>query len=570
MEKKTVSAIMLTLLLTSMLTVAFNIQLVKASGTIYIRADGSIDPPAAPIFSADNITYTLTGNITADADGIVIERDNIVLKGAGYTMMGSGSGNGTTLTNRSNVTVNNMTIKNFDTGTYLYSSSGNALSGNNVTNNTIGIWLHSSCNNNVLSGNNATANNYAGIALESSNNNTLSGNNITNNSASYYDVGIDLEYSSNNSVFGNNLHSNEGGIAAYYSNDNGLEENNITDNGLGIELAFFSSNNEITGNVIVNDSIGIELSYSSNDNEIADNNVTANLNSGITVGYRVPEVSGGIYYGGCSGTSILKNVIMSNGRGIDVICSNQTETFHNNFENNSIEAYVELSLDTHWDDGYPSGGNYWSDYIGTDASRGPYQNVTGSDGIGDTPYVIDENNKDNYPLMQPWTGYDIAVFRIVSAKTVSGEGFCDNLTVFVANNGDYSETFNVTAYEDATAIGTQQISLNATTQSTLTFIWNTTGLPCGNYVLSASAEDIQGEVNTQNNAFTLGIVQVSVPGDINGDFNVTNADVAVLTNAYGSSYADARWNPNADINGNGVVDLRDLVILALHYGQHYP
>jgi hypothetical protein len=95
-------------------------------------------------------------------------------------------------------------------------------------------------------------------------------------------------------------------------------------------------------------------------------------------------------------------------------------------------------------------------------------------------------------------------------------------------------------------------------------------LPCGNYTLSASAEDIQGEVNAQNNAFTLGIVQVSVPGDINGDFNVTNADVAVLTNAYGSSYGDARWNPNADINGNGVVDLRDLVILALHYGQHYP
>jgi parallel beta-helix repeat protein len=549
---------------------AFNVQPVRASGTIYIRADGSIDPPTAPIFSADNITYTLTGNITADADGIVIERDNIVLNGAGYTVTGSGSGNGTTLANRSNVTVNNMTMKNFDTGIYLYSSSGNALSGNNVTNNTIGIWLDFSCNNNVLSGNNATANNGDGIVLESSNNNTLSGNNMTDNSdIASNGVGIELGYSSNNSVFGNNLHSNDGGIAAYNSNDNGLDENNITDNGHGIE-AFFSSNNEITGNVIVNDSVGIELSYSSNGNEIADNNVTANMNSGITVGYRVPEVSGGIYYGGCSGTNILKNVIMSNGRGIGVICSNQTETFHNNFENNSIEAYVDTSLDIHWDDGYPSGGNYWSDCIGTDAYRGSYQNVTGSDGIGDTPYVIDENNKDNYPFMQPWTGYDVAVFRIVSAKTVIGEGFSDNLTVFAANNGDYSETFNVTAYENATAIGTQQISLNATTQSTLTFIWNTTGLPCGNYTLSASAEDIQGEVNAQNNAFTLGIVQVSVPGDINGDFNVTNADVAVLTNAYGSSYGDARWNPNADINGNGVVDLRDLVILALHYGQHYP
>jgi hypothetical protein len=30
-------------------------------------------------------------------------------------------------------------------------------------------------------------------------------------------------------------------------------------------------------------------------------------------------------------------------------------------------------------------------------------NQTGSDGIGDTPYLIDGNNRDNYPLMNPWT-----------------------------------------------------------------------------------------------------------------------------------------------------------------------
>ncbi len=32
---------------------------------------------------------------------------------------------------------------------------------------------------------------------------------------------------------------------------------------------------------------------------------------------------------------------------------------------------------------------------------GQYQNETGSDGIGDTPYVIDANNQDNHPLMRP-------------------------------------------------------------------------------------------------------------------------------------------------------------------------
>jgi len=41
-----------------------------------------------------------------------------------------------------------------------------------------------------------------------------------------------------------------------------------------------------------------------------------------------------------------------------------------------------------WDNGYPSGGYYWSDYNGTDSYSGPYQDLTGSDGIGDTPRAL--------------------------------------------------------------------------------------------------------------------------------------------------------------------------------------
>jgi hypothetical protein len=44
----------------------------------------------------------------------------------------------------------------------------------------------------------------------------------------------------------------------------------------------------------------------------------------------------------------------------------------------------------------------------------------------------------------------------------------------------------------------------------------------------------------------------------------------LLANAYGSKLGDAKWNFNADINDNGKVDLSDLVMLAQHYGQHYP
>jgi hypothetical protein len=56
-----------------------------------------------------------------------------------------------------------------------------------------------------------------------------------------------------------------------------------------------------------------------------------------------------------------------------------------------------------WDDGYPSGGNYWSNYTGVDVKSGPNQDQPGSDGIGDSPHVIDANNKDNYPLTKRWS-----------------------------------------------------------------------------------------------------------------------------------------------------------------------
>jgi len=58
MNGKAVSGTMLTLLLTGMLTLTVNIQPAKASETIYIRADGSVEPDTAPISSIDNVTYT--------------------------------------------------------------------------------------------------------------------------------------------------------------------------------------------------------------------------------------------------------------------------------------------------------------------------------------------------------------------------------------------------------------------------------------------------------------------------------------------------------------------------------
>jgi len=265
LHRKTVVVVLIPLVLT-MFSLAFNIRPVNALGTIYIRADGSVDPPDGRIYSADNVTYVLT--VPPDAS-IVVERDNIVVDGAGYTVQSTGMAEGISLTGRRDVTIKNMEIKGFAYGISLYQSSNNTVSGNSMTTNAIGI---------------------------------------------------DSQESSHNIISGNNVTNNERGICLGSSSNNSVVENNITDNYRGIWLSSSSSN--------------------------------------------------GIY--------------------------------HNNFVNNTYQIDTTGSTND-WDDGYPSGGNYWSDYNGTDFYSGHYQNMTRSDGIGDTPYLIDVSNQDNYPLMKPWS-----------------------------------------------------------------------------------------------------------------------------------------------------------------------
>jgi parallel beta-helix repeat protein len=240
-RRKTVSGIMLTLLLIGMLlTLAFNIQPVKSdwtwTETIYIRADGSFEPDTAPISTVDNITYTLTDNIVGDvpelSNAIVVERDNIVVDGVGYALQGTGTSDskGISLDVRSNVTIKNTEIKAFDRGIYVYGSSNNTISGNTITNNVDGIWLSHSSNNSIL------------------------GNNIANND----DYGIAPYFSSNNSILGNNIANNGGGIVLSSSNGSIFTGNTISDSyvGIGIERG---QNNVIYNNNFINNEIQVFL-----------------------------------------------------------------------------------------------------------------------------------------------------------------------------------------------------------------------------------------------------------------------------------------------------------------------
>jgi hypothetical protein len=88
MKKTLIYAALLLLIISSFSFAPLDVYGVEAAGTIYIRADGSIDPPIAGLSSGDNITYSMTDNRPWS---IVIEKDNIVLDGALHVLQGSGS-----------------------------------------------------------------------------------------------------------------------------------------------------------------------------------------------------------------------------------------------------------------------------------------------------------------------------------------------------------------------------------------------------------------------------------------------------------------------------------------------
>lgn len=86
--------------------------------------------------------------------------------------------------------------------------------------------------------------------------------------------------------------------------------------------------------------------------------------------------------------------------GVQLSSCRGVSTYHNAFTDNAVHAADDAPGDNSWDDGYPSGGNYWSDYTGVDEFNGEGQDMLGPDGIGDSPYEFTAAS-DRYPLMHP-------------------------------------------------------------------------------------------------------------------------------------------------------------------------
>jgi len=104
---------------------------------------------------------------------------------------------------------------------------------------------------------------------------------------------------------------------------------------------------------------------------------------------------------------------------------------------------------------------------------------------------------------------DVAVIGVIPSTTEVFTCHVVNVTVVVKNEGDITETFDVSAHYDSVLIGTLPvISLPSGLERTLTFGWSTSCVPVGDYTLSAVASTVPGETDVADNTFVDGTVRV--------------------------------------------------------------
>jgi parallel beta-helix repeat protein len=220
-------------------------------------------------------------------------------------------------------------------------------------------------------------------------------------SASHYHkeiVGIQIEQSHNCNINGNKIINSGTAIWVHSSNNNIIEANTLLDNYYGIDITMSSTHNIVRENDISSSQVGIRFS----DRNVINTVVCAN---NITSAYT------GLFFYFTGLNFVVGNYIAYNTHATHFVDSCNNVLHHNNFVHNLRDIsedsshYDDITIRksiNFWDD--KKEGNYWSAYIGT-----------GDGGIGKSPYLLNEFNQDNYPLLQ---AVDITNFVSYSSTTL--------------------------------------------------------------------------------------------------------------------------------------------------------
>lgn len=352
---------------------------------ILIKNDGSIEPITAPIQRTGNL-YKLTDNIVLFS--VEIQRDNIILDGAGYTIQGNASGLpgydedgnvGVILMSRMNVNITRLKFEQSDTAIMIQSSTNVNVVNNSFCNNlNRGITIQDSTH--VLIEDNIFLDIYGGdpsIILIGSK------NIIRNNMLTGSIRGIEIRGQSN-MIVDNRIESLLP-IIIDRADNNIIARNNITGPASSPSLP----DQNYKGNE------GIALFSRCSNNLIYGNNITGFTGQAIRTVFS------------CSNNVVYGNYFADNEFAIALQSGATNNTFYGNtFMTDSCKIHIGDEVeDIFWDNG--TIGNYWGNYNGTDSD---------GDGVGDSPYIINAliwdtdvdgfvsyvSGQDNYPLIAPY------------------------------------------------------------------------------------------------------------------------------------------------------------------------
>jgi parallel beta-helix repeat protein len=277
---------------------------------------------------------------------------------------------------------------------------------------------------------------------------TIAGFTIQNSGWGWYRNGIYVYRADNCEIKNNFLLHNCQNIRLNCSQDSRVLDNTIDGDGYGIRL-INSFNCMAIGNNVSNCIGGVHLQNATSCT------VKRNCFTQNSQGVRL--------YSPCLYNKIMANTVYNNTYDgmIERMPPNETFFgnifFHNNFINNTHPFIYKVSGNV-WDDGYPSGGNYWSRYNGTDLFSGTHQDETGNDGIGDTSYAINSFDVDRYPLIHPYgsiCNLDTNLTYLTIQSAIDASETLNRHTLWV-ESGVYHENVNV--HKSLTLIGENRLT----------------------------------------------------------------------------------------------------------------
>ena len=329
---------------------------------------------------------------------------------------------------------------------------------------------------------------------------------LVNLSFAHVAVGAQFVYSQNVSVNRSNMVDVTEGVRAEASANLSVMQNNMTLGAFGIHI-LGTSGFILGGNRIWNYPQEIDVESSTN-GEALGNTLTGSSNVGLAVSFSARlvlsgnNVSGnnwGIGVGESTEVVIERNEVAQNHVGISLGSSQGIRAHHNDFLGNDVQARDESGATNQWDDGYPSGGNYWSNYNGWDDCGGPAQDVCpGSDGLGDIPYSIAAGVQDRYPLVpvNPMNKLPLAEFSYTPSSIGPG------ISVTVDASASYDPEGWPLRYHwefgDGSAANTTSTSIQHTYSASQTF------------VVTLTVTDVRGGMSSQSQALKVGFAPVAL------------------------------------------------------------